>query len=135
LTKTTDDFYALYHPKGSKKAVISFIKILGKDYELALLTNELSNFDRDNKVWKLEKYFGENIFQSSKMGFSKPDTRTFEYVLSTLGKKPSEAVFIDDKISNIEGARKVGMNVIQFISLEQLKKDLPVLIERSNGKK
>jgi HAD superfamily hydrolase (TIGR01509 family) len=134
LTNNTQNLDDLYHPKEAKKEVIAYIQELNSDYMLALLTNEFSDFDRSNKIWRLEKYFGNNIFQSSKMGFSKPDEEAYKYVLLKLEKSPNEVVYIDDKVNNIKGARKVGMNVIQYVSLNQLKIDLPKLIEDCNGK-
>ncbi len=135
LTKDDEDFYDLYHPKAVRPEVIAYAKEVGQDFELALLTNELSNFDRDNKLWQLERSFGQNIFQSSKIGLSKPDPKIYQYVLEKLQRKPKEVIFIDDKERNLEGARKVGLNTLQFMSLDQLKKDLPKLVKEVNDRK
>ena len=37
---------------------------------------------------------------------------------------PQQILFIDDKESNIEVAKKLGVNVIKFKDYKQLKKDL-----------
>ena len=118
-----------------RKDVVEYIKTVGEKFEVALLTNSFSDFDDQNDIWKMESIFGENIFSSVKIGFRKPEPDIYLYVLNKLGKQPNEVIFIDDREKNTEGARSVGMNVIQFKSLKQLKIDLPRMIKEINGKK
>jgi HAD superfamily hydrolase (TIGR01509 family) len=44
----------------------------------------------------------------------KPDARIYELTLARLGRQPAEAVFIDDMLHNIEGARQVGLATIHY---------------------
>jgi putative hydrolase of the HAD superfamily len=74
--------------------------------------------------------FGERTFCSFEFGTKKPDPRSFELLLQRLGAAPSEAWFIDDKKSNVEGARLAGLDASQFVSFEKLRaeavaRDLP----------
>ncbi len=43
------------------------------------------------------------------MGAIKPDRDYFETVLAELGAAPSQAVFFDDNVVNVEGARACGL--------------------------
>lgn len=43
---------------------------------------------------------------------------------AAINSKPSEFVFIDDKVENVEGAAKLGINAIHFTSPSQLRKEL-----------
>ena len=135
MTKNSQEQEALFQPTEPKKDVLSYIEELSHIYELALLTNELANFEHDNRIWHLEKYFGERIYCSSKIGYAKPEPEAYEFVLSSLERQPEEAILIDDKETNLEGARQVGLNVIQFSSLDQLKTDLPKVIKEVNANK
>ena len=45
----------------------------------------------------------------------KPDRRIYELLLEKYDLKASECLFFDDKLQNVEGARKVGIEAIQEI--------------------
>ncbi|MCW5736532.1 MAG: HAD family phosphatase [Enhydrobacter sp.] len=53
---------------------------------------------------------------SGLVGHSKPDRAIFDLVCRTGGFEPAEAVFIDDVLSNVEGARAAGMSAIHHRS-------------------
>jgi len=55
---------------------------------------------------------------SGLVGYSKPDAAIYELVCRTGGFQPEDAVFIDDVIANVEGARAIGMNAIHHRSAE-----------------
>jgi len=48
-------------------------------------------------------------------------------MLKKLGVKAEEAVFIDDKEINIDGAKKAGMKGIVFLNYQKLVQDLKLL--------
>lgn len=50
----------------------------------------------------------------------KPDPRFFQILFDRYHIIPAESVFIDDNLRNVEGARAVGMNAIQFTTKEDL---------------
>jgi len=58
----------------------------------------------------------------------KPDAQIYLYALNNLGVKPEEAVFVDDRLVNVEGARKVGMGTVLFQNPAQCKKELDKLL-------
>jgi putative hydrolase of the HAD superfamily len=62
----------------------------------------------------------DRIFISSEIGLRKPDAEAFRFVLSSLGCEASNAVFIDDHLPNVEGARAVGIHAIQMNGPEDL---------------
>jgi putative hydrolase of the HAD superfamily len=61
---------------------------------------------------------------SCQLGIVKPDPAIYRHTLGKLGVRPEEALFIDDKLANIEAARAVGMQAIEFSTIEQLRADL-----------
>ena len=54
----------------------------------------------------------------------KPDIEIYETLLNQYQLKPEECVFIDDRMENIEGAKKAGIHGICFETIEQVKEDL-----------
>ena len=56
---------------------------------------------------------------SGLVGHSKPDAAIYELVCRTGDFQPTEAVFIDDVMANVEGARAVGMRAIHHRSATQ----------------
>lgn len=105
--------------------ILSYIQILHKKYK----TGFLSNFPKDWKdklfdKYKLAKYFDAVVVSTEVNGAIKPEPEIYRIILSRLGVKANEAIFIDDRKSNIDGAVGVGMLGIVFKSNEKLKKDL-----------
>ena len=64
------------------------------------------------------------IVYSQEEGFKKPDAHIYEIVLRQLDVRPHEALFLDDVESCVDGARRVGMDAVQFIGNEQAIADL-----------
>jgi FMN phosphatase YigB (HAD superfamily) len=61
----------------------------------------------------------------------KPGPHIYQLALETVGCAPEEAVFIDDFIENVEGARDVGIHGILFTSPQQIKISLNELLSKS----
>lgn len=57
-------------------------------------------------------------------GILKPDPECYRIAAENAGSAPGMCLFIDDRPVNVEGARKAGMQAIQFISPIQLRKEL-----------
>lgn len=54
----------------------------------------------------------EKAYFSCRINMRKPDAEIFELVLTENNLRKKETLFIDDSIQNIEGAKRVGLNVI-----------------------
>lgn len=64
--------------------------------------------------WPIAQGYGifervERVIASHQVGAIKPDRDFFEIALAELGTTTEEAVFIDDNIVNVEGARAAGL--------------------------
>lgn len=55
---------------------------------------------------------------SHRLGIAKPDERIYRIAIDGLGHAPHETLFIDDRIENVEAARRVGLNAIQYTNHE-----------------
>ncbi len=109
-----------YNPK-----VIEVCKELKKKgYKMGVLANEC-------KAWfkiKVQKAGLQEIFDvlvvSADIGIKKPKKEAFLRTLNSLNAKPTETLFVDNQIENIEAAKELCMQTIHYINPEQLKQDL-----------
>ena len=98
-----------------------------KKLVLAILNNEsldlnLYRIDR----FGLRDYFSA-FFSSCFLGARKPDEAIYRMALQITQRSPQESVFIDDRVPNLEGARRCGMRAIHFQNATQLEQDLRAL--------
>ncbi len=56
---------------------------------------------------------------SAEEGVTKPDPRIYRIAGDRLGVQPEEAVFVDDVVENVAGARAVGMRGVHFANTAQ----------------
>lgn len=61
---------------------------------------------------------------SWEMGVEKPDPEAYEFLLRELRLAAHNVLFIDDRVENIEGAKRVGIDAILFESEEHLRSAL-----------
>ena len=56
---------------------------------------------------------------SHNLGIAKPDERIYRHAIAAIAEPAAETLFIDDRIENIEAARAVGLQAIQYTSHEE----------------
>ena len=101
---------------------------LKKSYKIGLLSNYSQMMrDKIENDWDIKHLF-DDIIISYEVGLIKPDPAIFDLAVSRLGAEAHEAVLIDDRIKNIEGAHAYGMHAIHYITREQSLHDLDALI-------
>jgi putative hydrolase of the HAD superfamily len=61
---------------------------------------------------------------SCELGIAKPDPAIYHLTCDKLGVAPAEALFLDDKIENVRAAEQLGLQALQFRSIQQLHTDL-----------
>jgi len=92
-------------------------------YKLGFLSNtEIPTMQYFHEM-NYDKYFDAIVFSCAEQTV-KPEEKIYSVCLEKLGVKPNEAIFIDDRIDYVEGARKVGITAILFVNIEQLKREL-----------
>jgi len=57
----------------------------------------------------------------------KPDAAIYRLALDRFGLRAEEAVFVDDNVANVEGAKAVGIHGLHFTGAETLRADLRAL--------
>lgn len=88
----------------------------------------LTNWAADTFALVRDKYpvfdLLDGIVVSGEEKVAKPDPQIFRILMQRYHINPSDAVFIDDNMPNIEAAKQVGLQAIQFLSAEQLHEDM-----------
>ena len=107
--------------KGEISGTVKILqKLKSQNYRLIALTNwGAETFPVALERFVFLKLF-EGIVVSGEIKMLKPDKKIYEYTLSKYNLNPANCIFIDDRLSNVEGAIKCGINGIQFISPKKL---------------
>lgn len=87
------------------------LSILRKKYKLALVSNCAEGTDNVIRSLGLADFF-DCITLSYQVGVRKPDKRLYLEALRCLGFEANESVFVADEISDLEGAREIGLKTI-----------------------
>jgi putative hydrolase of the HAD superfamily len=103
------------------RAVVGHARRTGA--QLALLSNAPEPLARaiDQHHWS--RHFDRRYY-SCRLGAAKPAPRAFQLVISDLGQRPDEVLFIDDRAENTRAARELGMHSITFTSAGDLDREL-----------
>ena len=122
----------------SKDEVIKSIKkIIFKIYDVKVDVGKIKDKYKDVKIFVASNHFSSikeflnenygNVFDdviiSSDMNAYKPDKKFYDTLIKRAGVKPSEILFLDDRLENVKAARKCeikseqvkGHNVLEII--------------------
>lgn len=110
-------FNDIFTPIPSTSALIRELK---KNYRVGLLSN--------TNEWHYEHYFKDvevyPLFDSVTLSFAvgemKPGERIYRDALGKLQVAPEECAYVDDIEAYAEGARRIGMKGIRYVSHESL---------------
>ncbi|HNP08870.1 MAG TPA: HAD-IA family hydrolase, partial [Cyclobacteriaceae bacterium] len=105
---------------------LQLLEGLKNKFDLFLLSNTNSiHFRKFNEIAsqsgirEIDSYFSK-AYYSHLIRMRKPDPEIFEKVIQENGLHASKTLFIDDNLSNIEGARKLGINTVHLTNPNQL---------------
>jgi putative hydrolase of the HAD superfamily len=75
---------------------------------MALLSNAPVSFARFAERQDWTRQFRQLVF-SGDLRMAKPDREIFDVLVSRIGARPQDCLFLDDRQSNIDGARAAGL--------------------------
>jgi putative hydrolase of the HAD superfamily len=108
--------------------LLAWISSLRSQFRTAMLSNAWSDLRQVlSRMGGVLECF-DQVFISSEVGMAKPDPKIFQHVLTNLQVSPDEAVFTDDFKHNIEGAAAVGIHAVHFLSPEQARREIGLLL-------
>ena len=67
---------------------------------------------------------------SAEEGIQKPDPVIYQRTLSRLEVEAQEAIFIDDWLESVEGARSVGLHGIHYVAGVVVRKEIDRIIQQ-----
>ncbi len=106
-------------------AMLAWHQVLrGRGLKTAILSNM-----GDTVLASLEAKFSwlddfDVLIWSYQHNLAKPEPEIYHLLLERLGTAPEETLFLDDKLINIEAARHLGLQALQFSTVEQLRQDM-----------
>ena len=106
--------------------MLSLCEQLGNDTAVAVFTNNGHwLFEHLERIApELRRVFGRRFVASGSVRARKPAPEAFAACLARLGFSPVSTLFVDDKESNVMGAREAGLDAVQYTGFDALRDDL-----------
>jgi putative hydrolase of the HAD superfamily len=99
--------------------LVPYVSALRPRVRTAALTNSPSNRRQDLERLGIHEIV-DLIVVSAEEGVRKPDAEIYELTLRRLGVRAHEAVFVDDRDDNVEGASAAGLEAILYTSAAEV---------------
>lgn len=121
----TDWWHWLFHPVLNQGTVKIIRKLREAGNRVVCGTNTMDSHYQ-NHLERGDYAFFDQTYASNFMGVSKPSPDFWKIILTAEGVEPKDAVFIDDKKENVEGAKSLGIKSFLFESAEKLAENLGI---------
>ncbi len=116
---------------------INEVIALFKQFSQSHNTYLLSNFQAD-PFMNLKKHYP---FLNESKGYvvsgiekvMKPDPTIYRLLLDRFNLNPAETLFIDDRVENIDAAKKLGISGIVYTSPAQLNKEITIFVKTNRN--
>jgi putative hydrolase of the HAD superfamily len=86
---------------------------------VVLASNATDRLSADLGRLGLDRDF-DAVFNSSAIGYAKPDQRVFAHIVDTLGVQPSHCLFVDDTAVNVAASSQAGLSSHRYRSPKDL---------------
>jgi epoxide hydrolase-like predicted phosphatase len=125
--KIRELYHAFWSGDTLNQPLLDLIRRLRPRYQTAVISNATDAL----RLTLTQRYAIAGLFDlivgSAEEKVMKPDRRIYESTLQRLGRRPEEAVFIDDSAHNVAGAREVGMFAIHYSSTVDVAAELKLI--------
>ncbi|MEX0330825.1 MAG: HAD family hydrolase [Puniceicoccaceae bacterium] len=99
---------------------INLLRVLKNNYKIACLSNtnpvHIDALRERTDILDLL----DQCFLSYQTGLVKPDRAAFADVVETMGLRPPECLFLDDRLKNVRAARALGMQAEKVVGIHQV---------------
>lgn len=103
------------------KPLLDYVdELRNRGVNVSILSNDGSSLRGYIEALGIAHYF-DDVYISGEIGMMKPDLRIYQYVTRQLKIHPDQILFIDDKQSNVEGARRAGLQAEVYQSVAHLR--------------
>ena len=113
ITRLADDFTDNPNRFGVFEDVAPWLKRWKRQYRLGLLSDSMPSTLNFMDQWGILSPFDAAVI-STHVGAVKPDPRMYAAILQKLDAEPGNCLFVDDRVSNLEGAQAAGMKAVQM---------------------
>jgi putative hydrolase of the HAD superfamily len=105
------------------QALLDYASELSDRYILGIISNNPKEwFDYFFKLWSLAGIFKIKAV-SGYLHVRKPDPEIFKQALKIANVSPAEAVYVDDREEMTRAAKELGLKIVIYQEMTQLKKD------------
>jgi epoxide hydrolase-like predicted phosphatase len=123
-----DAYHEFFSGDEIDQELLNFARSLKKERKIGLLSNAWVNArQRLGGLYDFIDVFDAAVF-SSEVGVRKPEKAIFDLMLSRLDVQPHEAIFVDDFLINIRGAKEAGLHTVQYKENSRAIKEINDLI-------
>ena len=98
--------------------LLDFYASLKNSCSIYIFTSELIQEDPQFEPYLQPVFNG--IYSAAKIGLSKNNKESYKKILQEISVKPEEAIYMDDKMENIEAAKSAGLHAFQYVDNEDL---------------
>ncbi len=100
------------------RKLVDFIRSLRPHFKTGLISNAWNDLREWLVSEKIDDAFDRMVI-SAEVGVMKPKAEIYQIALKQIGVSANEALFVDDFLENVEGARDLGMSAIHFKEADQ----------------
>lgn len=123
-----DDFRAaMYEQSQPYSQTLDLARRLSGRHRMYSLNNE--GFDLNN--YRIDTFglrdFLLGFFTSCYLGVMKPNPAIYQLGVQLAHATAAQSIMIDDRMQNVEAARRTGMRAVQYVSAPQLQEELAAL--------
>lgn len=115
-----DLFRVLFHPEKIVETYDLIQLLKDRKHRVVCGTNTIESH-YDNHICRGDYEVFDMTYTSVNLGVAKPDLCFWEKIMKIEKVSPEQCVFIDDKIENVEAAKKLGIKAFLFTSTLELK--------------
>jgi epoxide hydrolase-like predicted phosphatase len=102
---------------------------------IGLLTNNVKEFgDNWRAMFPIDELC-EVVVDSSHVGMRKPERAIYELTCERMCVAPTETIFVDDNVDNVEAARAYGMATVHFLDPVSAMAELDAILEHRGVKR
>jgi putative hydrolase of the HAD superfamily len=112
--------------------LLALIESLKANFKMAILSGAMSDARANVQSQINTELFDVMIF-SAEEGVQKPDPEIYQRALARLGVEAEEAIFIDDWLASVEGARGVGIHAIHYVTGIDIKSEITRIIAQQSA--
>lgn len=113
IERLTDDFTDNINRYGLFEDVSPWLKRWKGRYSLGVLSDAMPSILNFLEQWGLLDLFDATVI-STHVAAIKPDARMYATILDKLNADPGDCLFVDDRVSNLEGAMAMGIKAVQM---------------------